>query len=103
MVSAEVVRPSASPFLPRKRFGQTISTYSLYGLDAIPADVIVQGDGVRAVERGTRRTLADVKQEPGRRTLASVQSGGPNLVRRESAPETMTTRWVYLSCPLSLI
>jgi hypothetical protein len=64
---------------------KTIATYYVYGLDAIAADVIVHGDGVRVVERGTRRTLVDVKQKPGRRTLASVQSGGPNLVRRESA------------------
>jgi hypothetical protein len=64
----------------------TTPSYSLYGLEAIPADVIVEGDGVRVVERGSGRTIADVKQEPGRRTPAGVQSGGPNLVRRESAP-----------------
>jgi hypothetical protein len=78
---------------------QTIPTYYVYGLDAIPADVIVQGDGVRVVERGTRRTLVDVKQERGRRTPAGAQPGGPTLVRRESAPETMTTKQPYLSCP----
>jgi hypothetical protein len=71
---------------------QTIPTYYLYGLDAIAADVIVQGDGVRVVEPGTGRTLVDVKQEPGRRTPAGVQSGGPTLVRRESAPETIAIR-----------
>ena len=71
--------------------GKTIPTYSLYGLEAIPADVIVQGDGVRVVERGTGRTLADVKQESGRRTPASVQLIRPNLVRRESAPAYLMT------------
>jgi hypothetical protein len=83
--------------------GKTIPTDSLYGLDAIPADVIVQRDGVRVVGRKSGRTLVDVKREPGRCTPAGVQPIGPNLVRRESAPETMTTRWAYLSCPLSLI
>ena len=65
---------------------KTIPTYSLYGLDAIPADVIVQRDGVRVVERGTGRTFFDVKQESDTRKQAGVQSGGPALVRRESAP-----------------
>jgi hypothetical protein len=82
---------------------QTIATYYVYGLDAIATDVIVQRDGVRVVERGTGRTLVDVKQESDTRKQAGVQLIGPNLVRRESAPETMTTRWAYLSCPLSLI
>ena len=58
-----------------------IPTYALYGLDAIAADVIVQGDGVRVVERGTGRTLVGVKQEPVGCVPAGVQSGGPNLVR----------------------
>jgi hypothetical protein len=70
---------------------QTIPTYYLYGLDAIPAHVIVEGDRVRVAERGTGRTLVEVKQEPVGCVPASVQSGGPNLVRRESAPETMST------------
>jgi hypothetical protein len=78
---------------------QTIATYYLYGLDAIPADVIVEGDGVRVVERKSRRLLQKVKQEPSSSTPSGVQSGGPNLVRRESAPETMTTILLYLSCP----
>jgi hypothetical protein len=78
---------------------QTIPTYFVYGLDAIPADVTVQRDGVRVVERGTGRTLVDVKQEPGRSTPAGVQPIGPSLVRRESAPETMTTKLICLSCP----
>jgi hypothetical protein len=38
---------------------QTIPTYYLYGLDAIAADVIVQRDGVRVVERRTGRTLVE--------------------------------------------
>jgi hypothetical protein len=75
---------------------QTIPTYYLYGLDAISADVIVQGYRVRVVERGTGRTLADVKQELDRRTPVVVQSGGPTLGWRESAPETMSTSRLYL-------
>jgi hypothetical protein len=71
---------------------QTIATYYVYGLDAIPADVTVQRDGVRVVERRTGRTLVDVKQEPSSGTPACVQSGGSTLVRRESAPEAMATR-----------
>jgi hypothetical protein len=77
---------------------KTIPTYSLYGLEAIPADVIVAGDGVRVVERGTRRTLVDIKRGPGRRTLASVQLDGPTLVRRESAPARIIAE---LYCPVS--
>ena len=71
---------------------KTIPTYYLYGLDAIAADVIVQGDGVRAVERKSGRTVCEVKQEPSSSTPAGVQSGGPTLVRRESAPETIAIR-----------
>jgi hypothetical protein len=78
---------------------QSIATYSLYGLDAIPADAIARGDGVRVAERGSGRTLVDVKRNPRRRTPASVQSGSPALVRQESAPETMTTITPYLSFP----
>jgi hypothetical protein len=78
---------------------QTIPTYYLHGLDEIPADVIIQRDGVRVAERGTGRTLVDVKRESDTRKQAGVQSGGPNLVRRELAPETMTTIPYYLSCP----
>jgi hypothetical protein len=70
---------------------KTVPTYFLFGLDAISADVIVQGDGVRVVERGTGRTLVDVKQESDARKQAGVQSGGPNLVRRKPALETMST------------
>jgi hypothetical protein len=62
---------------------QTIPTYSLYGLDAISADVIMQGDRVRVVERGTGRTLVDVKQESDTRKQAGVQGCRPNLVRRK--------------------
>ena len=65
---------------------KTIPTFYLYGLDAIPADVIVQGDVVRVVERGTGRTLVDVKQESDTRKQAGVQSGGPSPVRRKPAP-----------------
>jgi hypothetical protein len=80
-----------------------ILTYALYGLDAVPADVIVQGDRVRVVERESGRTLIDVKRASDSCKQAGVQLGGPILVQRESAPETMTTRWAYLSCLLSLI
>ena len=79
--------------------GSTIPTYYVYGLDAISADVIVRGDGVRVAERGTGRTLVDVKQESDTRKQAGVQLVCPNLVRRESAPETMTTRRSCLSFP----
>jgi hypothetical protein len=65
---------------------QTIPTYYWYGLDAIPAYVIVEGDRVRVAERGTGRTLVEVKQEPVGCAPAGVQSDGLNLVRRESAP-----------------
>ena len=78
---------------------QTIPTYCLYGLEAIPAHVIVEGDRVRVAERGTERTLVEVKQESDTRKQAGVQLIRPNLVRRESAPETMTTRRSCLSFP----
>ena len=53
--------------------------------------VILERDRVRVVERQTRRTLHHVRWELIGCTPASVQSGGPNLVRRKPAPETMTT------------
>jgi hypothetical protein len=74
---------------------KAIPTYYVYGLDAISADVIVEGDGVRAVERGSGRTLVDVKQESDTRKQAGVQSGGPTLVQRELAPDTMSTSRLY--------
>jgi hypothetical protein len=60
--------------------------YYVYGLDAISAEVIAEGDGVRVVERKSGRTLCELKQEPSSSTPAGVQSGGPSLVQRESAP-----------------
>ena len=69
----------------------TIPTYVLYGLDAIPADVIADTDCVRVVERGTGRVLATQQ--------ACMQVGLAILGRRRSAPETMTTSRSYLSCP----
>ena len=77
---------------------KTIPTYYLYGLDAIPADVIVQGDGGRVVERGSGRTLVEVRRESDTRKQAGVQSDGPNLVRRESAPARIIAE---LYCPVS--
>ena len=70
---------------------KTIPTYYLYGLEAIPAEVIGQGDGVRVVERGIGRTLRYVKQESDSCIQAGVQSGRPTFVRREPVPETMST------------
>jgi hypothetical protein len=43
---------------------QPIPTYALYGLDAIPAEVIVERDRVRVVERQSHRTLHEVKRGP---------------------------------------
>jgi hypothetical protein len=81
----------------------TLPTDSLDGLDAIPADVIVEVDGGRVVERKTGRMLLDVKRTLDSRMPAGVQGCPPILGRRELALETMTTRWSYLSHPLSLI
>jgi hypothetical protein len=65
---------------------QTIPSYYVYGLDAIASDVIVQGDGVRVVERKSGRTLCEVKQGSETRKQAGVQPVCPTLVRRELAP-----------------
>jgi hypothetical protein len=65
---------------------KTIPTFYLYGLDAIPAHVIVEGDRVRVAERGTGRTLVEVKREPDSSTPAGWPSWLPVLVRIESAP-----------------
>jgi hypothetical protein len=80
-----------------------IPTYALYGLDAIPTEVIVGENRVRVVEPKSSRTLCELKQEPSSSTPAGVQSGGPNLVRRKPAPETMKTRQPSLYYPLSPI
>src|SRR5262249_33076590 len=61
----------------------TIPTQALYGLDAIPADVVVGSDCVRAVERGSGRVLATQQ--------ACLLGGLAILGRRRSAPETMST------------
>ena len=79
---------------------QPIPTYALYGLDAIPAEIIVERERVRVVERQSHRTLHEVKREPIVRTPASVQSDGLTLVRRKPAPETRTTSWTHRSCPI---
>jgi len=81
---------------------ETIPTYYVYGLDAIPADVIVQGDGVRVVERGTGRTLVDVKQESDTRKQAGVQSGGPSPVRRKPAPADLKKDAGGFDLPIAL-
>lgn len=77
----------------------TIPTYSLYGMDAVPADVTVGGNSVVVIERHTRRSLREVRWGPDSCRLASVQSDGSTLVRRDSAPETMTTGQ---GCPFHL-
>jgi magnesium chelatase family protein len=81
---------------------KTIPTFYSYGLDAIPSDVIVVGDGVRVVERGTGRTLVDVKQEPSSSTPAGVQSGGLNLVRRKPAPADLKKAAGGFDLPIAL-
>jgi hypothetical protein len=63
---------------------QFLPTYCLYGIEAIPADVIVEGDGVLVVEWGSGRVLT-IRQ-------ACMLGGLAILGRRRSAPETMKTR-----------
>jgi hypothetical protein len=60
----------------------TISTYSLYGLDAILMDVIVGPGGVLMVDRKTGRTLLDVKQELHGCMQAGVQGCLQALARQ---------------------
>jgi magnesium chelatase family protein len=81
---------------------KTIPTYYVYGLHAIPADVIVRRDGVRVVERGTGRTLVYVKQEPVGCAPAGVQSGGPTLVRRKLAPADLEKDAGGFDLPIAL-
>ena len=69
----------------------TIPTYALYGIEANPADVVVDPGGVRVVERGSGR-VPPTQQ-------ACMLGGLAILGRRRSAPETMTTGRTYLSCP----
>jgi hypothetical protein len=63
----------------------TIPTYHLYGIEAIPTDVLVGTGCVRVVERGSGRVLATQQ--------ACMQAGLAILGRRRSAPETMSTGW----------
>ena len=51
-----------------------VPTYALYGLAAIPADVIVEGDTARVVERKSGRTLLDVKVSAASYKQSRVQS-----------------------------
>jgi magnesium chelatase family protein len=57
---------------------------------------------VRVVEQGTGRTLVDVKQESDSRKQAGVQSGGPSLVRRESAPADLKKDAGGFDLPIAL-
>jgi hypothetical protein len=69
----------------------TVPTDSLYGIEALPADVVVESGGVRVVEPGTGRVLA-IQQ--------ACMLGEPSILgRRRAAPETMTTRQSFLSRP----
>jgi hypothetical protein len=99
------IRTAPDEWLPGLRPGKlvimhaTIPTYALYGIEAIPADVVVEPGGVRVVERGTGRTLFGVKRESRSCTRSGVQGCAPILGRRELAPEAMSTSWSYLSFP----
>jgi hypothetical protein len=64
----------------------TIPTYRLYGIEALPTNVIVGPRGVRVVKRGTGRPLVDVKHELDSCMQADVQVCTPILGRREPAP-----------------
>src|SRR5262249_2832991 len=69
----------------------TIPTYRLYGIEAIPADVVVGANDVRDVEPGSGRALLDVKRTPDSYMQAGVPGCPPILGRRELAPETIST------------
>jgi hypothetical protein len=73
----------------------TVPTYYLYGIEAIPADVVVRPEDVLVVERGSGQVL--VTQQ------ARMQAGLAILGRRRSAPETMSTGQSSLSSPISPI
>jgi hypothetical protein len=63
---------------------QTLSSYVLVGIDAVPVDVIVKGNRVKVVATRTRRVLHSI------RLPAPVPGTPPKAftrVRRESAPE----------------
>jgi hypothetical protein len=81
----------------------TIPTYALRGINAVPADVIVEGEMVCVAERKTGRTLLGVKRGPSSNAPAGVQSDRQTPVQRESAPETMSTGQCCLSYPSSPI
>jgi hypothetical protein len=76
---------------------KTIPTFYLHGLDAIPADVIVEGDTVRVTERGTSRALHGVKQGSRNCMLAGWPPLLPSLVRRELAPADSHRPWELIS------
>jgi hypothetical protein len=95
--TAHWIRRTSGKWLPGLRPGRldlmhaTVPTYCMYGIEAIPTDVVMGPGGVRVVERETGRVLA-IQQ-------ARMLGGPSNLGRRRSAPKTMTTRRSYLSCP----
>jgi hypothetical protein len=76
-------RPARPPPMPA-----TISTCHLYGTEPFPADVAVDGEHVRVIDRESDRALPA-------RTLQIIGS------QNSLAPETLSTGRSYLSCPCS--
>jgi magnesium chelatase family protein len=72
----------------------TIPTYALYGLDAIPADVLVGPNDVRVVERGIGRDLATRQ--------ACMQAELSVLGRRRSAPADLKKDAGGFDLPIAL-
>jgi hypothetical protein len=99
VATARWIRTASGEWLPGLRPGKlvimhaTIPTHCLYGIEALPADVIVGPGDVQVVERGTGRVLTTRQ--------ACMQAGLATLGRRRSAPETMSTRQFPLFYPLS--
>jgi magnesium chelatase family protein len=72
----------------------TIPTYTLYGIEAIPADVVARTDCVRVVERASGRVLA---------TRQACMLGGPAILgRRELAPADLKKDAGGFDLPIAL-
>jgi len=59
-----------------------LSSYALIGIEAVPADVVVDGDQARVVETETGRTLRSFRLE----TTGSVASVIERIVNARTSP-----------------
>ncbi len=76
-----------------------LSSYALEGIEAVPVDVVVDGDRVKVVEPTTGRCVLSVRQ-PGPDPETRPTGSGVQVPLRKRAPERLTARKFHPASPI---